>query len=500
MKFINTPSLKFFDGGFPSAGLALMQGSNVYDLGGYSGNLSRGNELEAVSSDCLFYGQYIAATQRLTTYRNNDLVKTILGLYFDAVSTCIHFNSENVVDIKDEPELTKLVNDSFKEIKYLDLLKEDLKDMIYYGSVAHKLVYNGASFKVKDLKYPFTTGYFRESDKYIVMSDKGPEYIENIIRFGFDDLRLTLDQTSLQKLELMTKEELDEYNKDKSSIYSLPKITCSEQLLLANELKIKDYVLKDLISSFLSLIDLIQQDTFTIDGQRITDSVNLIKLCDKVKGLLVTKDDMNLLASTRLDKTALIRRLFDRVRVIPSIAGELQGMQKLEGTDLRSKLDSINSQKESCRDDLLTSIGFPMDIYRGGTTKWEAGRQNDRYGIRTTQIKNAAINSTVSNARTIIKNLGGNKNVQSLQIETVFTELTPYEISDKIQKTNNSRDFLTALQDLIRTGSDMCTIESLQNPKEIERIVNNVFRDAGLNVNIQFKSEEEQVDETDENI
>lgn len=495
MKLLKSPKLDFFDSGFPSSSMSLMTGSNVYDLGGYSGNLTRGNELEAVSADCIYYGQLIATVQRLSTYRNNDLVKTILGLYNDAVSSCINYNAKKIVEVLDKDgrviqDLTDEVNHAFAEIKYLKLVQSDLDDAIYYGSVCHKLKYENQKFYTDDFKYPFTTGWYKSEDKNVVMSDDGPIFVPDIIRIGADDIRLILDDDLLVKLELMTKEELADYHKDKKRIYSLPKIVCSEPLLLAEELKIKDYVLKDLIASFLSIMDLIQQDTFTIDGQRITDSTNLIKLCQRVKGLLVTKDDMNLLASARLDKTALIRRLFDRVRVIPSIAGALQGLQKLEGTNLREKLDSITGQKETTRDELLTAIGFPKDIYNGGTTKWEASRQNDRYGIKITTIKNSVVNCTLDNARLIIKMMGGNKEVQDLTIRQCFAEDTPYEIQQRIQKMNNSRDTLQATQDTIRAGADMLAIDSIENPSEIEKIVNEAFKSIGINVHIKLKDNE----------
>lgn len=486
--------MHYFDGGFPSASASLMQGSNVYDLGGFSGNLSRGNELEAVSSDCLYYGQLISAVQRLSTYRNNDLVKTILGLYFDAVTSCIHFDTKEVVSIENEPGLTELVNKSFDEIHYMSLMKESLKDGVYYGSISYKLnQMDDKSFTLDDFKYPYTLGWYRKQNKHVVMSDEGPKFIEDIIRFSFGDLRLELDKDILVQLGLITKEELRNYEKDKRTIYSLPKITCSEPLLLSAELKIKDYALKDLISSFLSLIDLIQQDTFTIDGQRITDSTSLLKLCQKVKGLLVTKDDLNLLMSARLDKTALIRRLFDRVRVIPSIAGALQGMQKLDGTNLADKLNTMNSQKESTREELLTSIGFPIDIYRGGTTKWEAGRQNDRYGTKITHLKTSLITSTIYNARTIIRKLGVKNEdaIKSLNIKTNFAELTPYEVQDKIQKANNSRDFLQSIQDLLRTGTDIASMEGIENVDDLNNLISLALKDAGIGIDITFKKNTE---------
>lgn len=488
-KFIDKPVLNYFDGGFPSMSVSLMTGSNVYNLGGYSNSsIKKNNDLEAVSYNCIYYGQLVNAVYRLSDYRNYDLVEAVLDLYSDAINSIIDFNTDKLVEVEGDEQATEILNRRLKEIKYLSIFKSDIKDLIFYSSVAHKLIKENDKFKIKDLRYPFTTGWYKEDRKYVVQADSGPKFTDDLLRFSFDDLALIIDDTFLQLLNIYDQEKIDEINRNKNNIFSQPKLICSKPLFLSTELKLKDYVLKDLISAFLSLINLIEQDTYTIDGARITDTDNLIKLCERIKGLLVTKDDMNLLASTRLDKNALIRRLFDRARVIPSIAGALNNMQKLQVSDMRDKLDAINNQKETVRDELLTTIGFPLDLLRGSTNKWEVGRQNDRYSIKILNIKTAANLSTISNAETIAKMEGIYK--EGMKIKVLFLKDTPYEIQNSITDMNNNKEYLQSLQDIIRTAIDIVESE-IPNKENLTSIVNKLLLKAGIDVKIEPKPKEE---------
>lgn len=482
-RFVNEGTLKLFDAGFPSSSMSLLTGSNIYNLGGYNSGSSQNNDIEAVSYNCVWAGQFVNAVARLQDYRMYDLVKTVLKLFSDAVNGVIDYDAKELVSIEGEESLTNAVNEGFKEIDYLDHTKSILEDYIYYSSHCAGLTYEGGHLRIRDLKYPYTSMYYKKNKRCFVFSDEGPQFIDHAIRYAQDDMSLMIDDTILTKLGLYTDHEISQLRADKSNIYSLPRVLANEPLFLSSELRLKDYILKDMISSYLSLMDMIQQDTFTIDANRISDTVNLIKLCERVKGLLVTKDDMNLLASARLDRTALIRRLFDRVRVIPSIAGALQGMQKMEGTNLADKLNSLQTQKESVRDDLLNNIGFPIDLFRGSTTRWEAGRQNDRYSISVLNFKNALITSTVKNAKEILRIKGivpDEKKLHDLKIKVLFIGQTPYEIRNLTEKKNLKKEDIQSTQDIIRTGLELTQQEGIDNINAVRKGINTTFAECGI--------------------
>jgi len=490
-KFVNEGTLKLFDAGFPSSSMSLLTGSNIYNLGGYNSGSSQNNDIEAVSYNCVWAGQLVNAVARLQDYRMYDLVKTVLRLFSDAVNGVIDYDAKDLIFIEGEEELTEKVNESFREINYLDHMKSILNDFIYYTSFCAALTYEGGKLRLRDLKYPYTSMIYKPDKKLIVFSDDGPQFLPHYIRFAQDDMNLMIDDIIFTKLGLYNDTDLKKLRSDKKSIYSLPRVLANEPLFLSSEIRLKDYILKDMISSYLSIMDMIQQDTFTIDANRISDTVNLIKLCERIKGLLVTKDDMNLLASARLDRTALIRRLFDRVRVIPSIAGALQGMQKLEGTNLADKLNSLATQKDSVREDLLNNIGFPIDLFRGNTTRWEAGRQNDRYNINVLNFKNGLVTSTINNAKEIIRIkelMVSEKDIEALKIKVVFIEKTPYEIRNITEKKNLKKEDIQSTQDIIRTGLELTQQEGIDNVDEVRKAINTQFQECGIIARLKVES------------
>lgn len=479
--------LKLFDN-FGSY-TAITTGSNILNLGGFSGSTLNGtanSSIEAVTYNCQLYAELLNAITRLSEYRQCDLAKTVLEFYTDSVFSNIDLTSKELISIEGMQKETEEINKVLVDLSYPEMMKEHSKDMIYYGSSAIKVDKVGdKKFSTRDFKYPFTTGYIKAQKEYVIQTDNGPRFMTNMLRFAFDDYLLYLDDKSAIDLGIRQKEEMAKKNTD--PIYTVDRITCSEPLFLAGELKIKDYVLKDLISSFLSLIILIEQDTFTVDAQRMSDMDSIIELCERVKNLLVTKDDMNLLASARLDKNALIRRLFDRYRVIPSIASTLNNMQAFNPGDLKAKFDSINQQKEQVRDEVLTMIGFPLDLYKGSTNKWEVGRQAERYNIKQINIKNALYKSTVKNTLTVGNLLG--YTIDPRKVKCPFIKETQAEVANKTQMIQGQNETLTAVQNIISTVGSIVESENLKDKDKVLKSMNKLMKSIGLE-DIEFTAKQ----------
>jgi len=460
-------------------------GTNIYNLGGNrGGSINTNQPLEAVNPNIVFYCELLNTIGRLSEYRSSDLSATVLSLYKDSVLSLIDFTLSELVVIDGDTEWTKKINKILKDINIADLISSSLEDFIYNGSISYALEKNKDKFTVKDFIYPYTTGYSQKDKKFVVQTDDGAKYINNTFSFRMFDLKLLIDDPTLEQLG-KKRSGIDLSTDKKSKIFAKDKLLCSRPLFANVELKVKDYILKDLISSFLSLIALIEQDTFTIDAQRSTDMDSILKLCDRIKGLLVTKDDMNLLASAKLNKEALVRRLFDRVRVIPSIASSLNGMQEWSPTRLKEKLDSLLQQKDVVRDELLTTIGFPLDLYKGSTNRWEVERQNDRYNLKLIFFRDNLKRSLTALVIQILSMY--NKICDEKAIKWQCFKLTSYELQSKLQEINNNREVLVAIQDLIRAASDLKDQSIIQDKNQIKNLVTTIFKNSGVNLDLNLE-------------
>lgn len=475
-----------FFSAFPSyAGLS--GGTNIYNLGGTrASNSGYSNTLETVNPDIRSYTQYLASVARLAEYRNADIVQTVLNLFRDSVLGTLNFEVTDVVTIIGDDKWTKRINEILHQLDLETLIKNAFDDMVYAGSYGYYLEKTDQKFVTKDLLNPCTLGYLKSRDSYVLKGSSQIATLNSAIFFSSRDLKVVVDDNVLSALGEDVTHNFDQSNE----LFEQESITLGKPLFLNVELKLKDYVLKDLISAFLSLIILIEKDTFLIDGQRSTDMDSLLKLCDRVKDMIVTRDDMDLLASAKLNKEALIRRLFDRVRVIPSIANALSGMQQWNTTNLQEKLSSLQTQKSEVRDDLLTSIGFPLDLFSGSTNKWEVERQNDRYNLRLIAYRNSVRESCYQLVELILKELGHKCSRSHIRFNCF--ELTTYELNNKLQAINNHKDLLAGIQDLVRTSQEFSENSNIKNPNVINTLIEKLIQDSGVKLELGLKQKQSE--------
>lgn len=483
MSFIeNKGVLKFFsnfgDLGSSTSPVGRFTGyTNLYNLGGHrSSYRSDKSELEDVSPSTRYYSELIDAVARLDDYRCHDFTETILSLYADALNTVIDYDTTELISIIDDKALSDLVNKDLRSIDYQAKLKASIKDTIYYGSYGSPMMYDKKKDKIyiKDIKYPYTTA--RRTNSYIAQTDEGARGVSNMLRFSLDDLRLDLDAYVADLLDIELIED---------DFYSNERLLCGKPLFLTVEPKVKDYILKDMLLAFLSLIKLLEQDTYSIDVQRLTDMDSVVDLCERVKNLLVVKEDYNLLTAAKLDRNAILRRLFDNTRVIPSVASNLSSMQQVLGSRTQEKIDSLEPKAEKVRDDILTSIGFPLDLFLGRTSKWEVERQDDRYGIRVTSFKNCFVESTKDVVDNIVKLRG--KSVDRKSIRVPFIHKTQNELLNESNRVASQSDAARALSDIFSTISGIVR-ESDGIPKEVtESIVKDILANIDPTLATKYK-------------
>jgi hypothetical protein len=439
----------------------LMQTNIIRHGGGYTAT-SGGDtsDFEAVNPDCNTYTQYLFAIDRLRDYRNHEIAETILDLFQDAVFANIDQDTENFVTIKDDPETTKLINKDLSKLDLIAILKSSFKDGIYYGSNTSGLKLVGKDYEIKKLINPYSVVQNQTDHEFYIQGRSRYKSLKDVVRFSLDNLELSLDGPILDDLHMIQHE--DEF-------YETDRLITGRPLFLSTELKVKEYVTKDLMISLLSLMRLIEQDTWTIDVQRLSDMDSVIELCEQVKDLIVTKDDMNILTSARLDKSVLIRRLFDRTRVVPSIANNLQGMQLMQGDKLVQRIQELKSDKETLREEILTAVGFPRDLYSGSTTKWDAARQDDRYSMKTTYYKDAVSRSVIQLVLTLCRLR--KKKIDPKKITLPFIKETSTELNNLVQRIEANSGSIRALSDIIDAATNMSRNDSSLNKKKLNLLI-----------------------------
>lgn len=474
-----------FGSSFTSSGNSfLAKGTNIYGSTGSPGKSSSGDNHDSIFLRTIdTYSEFIELQDRLRSYRTSGITETILDLYYDAVMTCIDVKTDKLVEItsKDkagkvtvDDKSTKAANDILLDLDIVDLIRSNLKDMIYYGSSASlpKKVRGSkveGELEILELVNSQTTLKLKNKDKYVILGEGKGRAETHLFRFSYDDLELDIDKKILEDIGESREEDEDEdpFIKGIKGITGTP-------LYLSVEMKVKDYILKDTILSILSIMKAIEQETYSIDVQRLSDMDSVVELCERIKNLLVNRDDINIISSSTLSVSDLIIRLLDNKRVIPNVSSNLSSLQEVAGTKLQEKIDALTNSKESVRDELLTTIGFPIDLFAGRVNKWEVGRQSDRYNSKVIGIKNAVITSVLDILRTSLE-LKDSKDLENKTIEVLFIKDTPAEIANYANKVQAQTEVLAALQQVIETSSRLSTETGVFDKSVINQVLKGIL-------------------------
>lgn len=434
---------------------SLRNNTNIINPGPALGRSNQTNDLEEISANCTTYTRYLYSIDRLQDYRSSELTETILDLYSDSIISILDKDTTEYITISNNPDLTDKINKILYDIDIISFISSNLRDFIYYGSYTKDLL---SDFQSKDLVSPYTVVSTSNIDKYLINNNAGlVKTLTSVLRLSTDDLSLELD---IENEDFRIKN-------DKDSFYIEDRVITGRPLFLSVELKIKEYVIKDLIISFLGIMKLIEQDTYTVDFQRMSDMDSITKVCESIKEMLVTKDDADILTSARLDKNALISRLFDNIRVIPSISQNLTSLQKLHGDRLEEKLNDLRNEKESIRDEILTNIGFPRDLFAGSTNRWEVARQSDRYNLKCLMYKDSIIKS-VKNIVLNILYLMGESKVTENDINVNFISQSYSELLNLSQRIDVVNSTIRSVNEVLATSNELKNNDIITNKAFID--------------------------------
>lgn len=472
--------LEFFSGNYNTQYSTPYKNTNIIRHGtGYSHQGTTG--IESMDLNIISYQEFIDLVERLKDYRNSELADTILDLYVDAVFANIDTTTQEYVRIKDNKAATKLVNDILENLNIVEFIKSNCKDFIYYGSYSSELTWDGRDFLVRELRNPFTTLETKEGN-YIIQGEGHDKLINSTVRLSFNDIKLEYRLGNEDGINV----EYDEFYVPDKGIIGRP-------LFASVEMKIKDYIMKDLIIAFLSLMKLLEQDTYTVDVQRLSDMDSVAELCENIKDLIVAKDDYQLLTGLTIDKGALLMRLFDNKRVIPSISSNLNSLSEFQPGKLDEKLRALREEKEVLRDEILTNIGFPRDLFAGSTNKWETTRQNDRYNLKITNIKEAVQRSIIN----IVMNICdlNNFKINKRDIHVLFVKASIAEINNLQNKIEANSNTLRAVSDIINSAGELLKLETIKDKSSIEGIIRTLLGNVNSELANTFDAKSIMADE-----
>ena len=187
-------------------------------------------------------------------------------------------------------------------------------------------------------------------------------------------------------------------------------------------------------------------------------------MCNDLEDLLNKNSDYSIFNSAALDYNDLTKLLIDTVRVLPDIEGKLQSLNPIRTTSLQEKIQQIRMESKELERDILSSLGVPIDLFEGQSSKWEVIKRSERL-----QSKVAFYIDTIkSSIRRIAQSIFYLQNDRELKASDFKITCFNESDLDMAQRTNKLQNLTELSQTLLNivVGAERELVESRLVNKE----------------------------------
>jgi hypothetical protein len=389
----------------------------------------------------------------LYQYKTAEICLTSTGIIEDYVNK---FTSEakNLLSItKDGSEIpeSEEINNLLNLINFKKVNRDKLWDTIYFGSWLHliRVPKDGDISKASlvELAYPYSSIIHKINGKY--------EYYVNGDKLELQDNEYNYIPLRIGKLNLIL---------DDSDFVTFGKNLILEDSWLASgplfhgmEVKLKLYILKDLLTNLIQIQDIVSPNLLLANVDKNTSQQDAVKLSEELETLINQYGDLTQLISSNADLSTLSQFILNNVRVYPDLLGVLRGTDKLDFSRLLGRNNEIRQELSNQEEDLVNGIGIPIDLYKGrSTNRYSALKDSDRLVTRVSSEMDMISDSLIEFAWIYLKSKG--KDDPDLKITCNLFDYSFIQGINSTYKYDTSTTYIRNLNDLARQIKD--TLES----------------------------------------
>lgn len=399
---------------------------------------------------------YYSKLSEIKTYEMTDLSEMITSLFRDYVVNFMN-KGGNIVTIKNEDgtvnqQKTDRINKCLlNDLKMPDVIREHLPEIVYYGGY-HFLVSKlrddtGHTILAKrDLYDPVVvvskTKDYKDTS-YICRGMDGSIYevpYNELIKISINSLRLRND---LDKDKINSSVSKDKTNREKISsdtFYSAPM-----PMYYSICHKVKEYLLKDIMVSILSIKDLVQPILLMIHMDKGTSLEAANELSKKAEALINNYTDLSAIMTSQFSITDIIDALLNNIRVLPDYNSSMTNMGTVELNKINQKLQEMRMELDNCKDSVLSVMGISLDMAQGRISKWEVLKMSERLNSKINSVI-SGIKSSIANAVDVISRNIYEDELNPALVEVHLFSRTTIEYNNLI---NTSESITTLTQQMI---------------------------------------------------
>lgn len=408
---------------------------------------------------------YYQKMSEIKTYEMTDLTDLITSLFRDYVVNFMNKNGD-IVSIKNEdgtinePKTQRLNKILRKDLRIQDIIADHLNEIIYYGG------YHFLITKSRDESGHILLNRLDLYDPVVVVTRVKDDKTTYICR-GKDGTIYEVPYTELIKLSISTVRLRNDMDKDKfNPQYTRPDeedpksardIISVDSLYLASlpiyysiTHKVKEYLLKDIIVSLLSIKDLVQPILLMIHMDKGTSLEAANELTKKAEALINNYTDLSTILTSQFSLADIIDALLNNIRVLPDYNSSLTNMGTVELNKINQKIQEMRMELDNCKDSVLNTMGISLDLAQGRMSKWDTLKASERLNSRVNAIITGLKNS-IAEICNVLSNIYYEEDMDEDQVEVLLFNRTTVEYNNLI----NTSESITQLTQQINNVVEM---------------------------------------------
>lgn len=351
--------------------------------------------------------EYAVKINRLRQIENSPIVVTVVGCFLDFLSSYF-VRLDEVIDTSSGDKDILELNDKLLELNVVDSVISGLRDLIFWGEITTKLD-NGAAEPVNIR----TIACGLQLEGYCTVENK--EKVEIVAEPLFLQIESSiLEYTILRKL---------------ISINSIRQLTKPE--LLVAEVS---------------------------DPDRLSYSVESIKSeLQQIENVLNATAEYSVMGLDKLTESDLLRLSLNKSKVYADKNGVLKSVKHMEG-GLENKTNYELKSLTDLRNEILSALGVPYDLFDNRWNRFESIRQSSRMMSRVLLYSRAIVTHLYTVIDEVIKLLGLPESMHERVILACFDDFDA-KLAAKEKSVQQVKEFVKSLSDIV--GSER--VDELKN-------------------------------------
>jgi hypothetical protein len=394
----------------------------------------------------------------LAPYMHSELFDIYATTYSDALLP--YFNDKpkafdragEEVDIALLHELIPHIKRNFRKLLFNNMYAiEFLKDTKEFKMISHDgrmlsvdgtlLVPNTETAIFSEREYRQVKDYFSVIIEHSEVSTEFYNNLNNAFHAGDSRLRLTTEPV-----------------KERVKV-----IENARPLFFNLEAKLKVYHLKNLLYDYLTIQKIIEKDVITVSNAQRKDPDEFDEMLQDFSDRVNSKKDFEYLMANKLEVRELLLQLFDNIKFIPNINGNLDSFTELLSDHLETKINFLEKDIDDLQLKILVTLKCPVTYTKLETSKSEINKLTPLFNKRVISIKGAITSSLLDFAHKYIS-----PDITRLDAFDVM----PIELVDK---SDNAVIETELLQQLVNLMDNVIALKEKMETKEVISLIRSVI-------------------------